>query len=99
MNPTRQKLIILCMGAAFLLLACQGVGYRPELSIQETAPGGLRLPATFNGTLPCADCVGIRYHLDLWSDGVFHLRQSYLGTSVVADNRGRWHKDPRRVHR
>jgi len=97
MNPTRQKLMILCMGAAFLLLACQGVGYRPELSIQETAPGGLRLPATFNGTLPCADCVGIRYHLDLWSDGVFHLRQSYLGTSVVADNRGRWHKDPSRA--
>ncbi|TNC65377.1 copper resistance protein NlpE N-terminal domain-containing protein [Rubellimicrobium roseum] len=27
---------------------------------------GLRLPATFTGTLPCADCLGIRTHLDLW---------------------------------
>ena len=117
MNPTRQKLMILCMGAAFLLLACQGVGYRPESSVQETAPskestswgkahstppeavdsGALTLPATFKGTLPCANCVGIRYHLDLWPDGVFHLRQSYLGTAVVADDRGRWHKDPSRA--
>ena len=131
MNPTRYKLKILCVGAAFLLLAlgCQGVGYRPESSAQETAPSkagmdqvaasggagppssakgpgtppttvdsaGLKLPATFRGTLPCADCEGIRYHLDLWPDGVFHLRQNYLGTSVVADNRGRWHKDPSRA--
>ena len=33
---------------------------------------GLRLPATFTGTLPCADCEGIYHHLDLWPDGVFH---------------------------
>jgi len=26
---------------------------------------GLRLPATFLGVLPCADCPGVRYHLDL----------------------------------
>jgi len=121
--------MILCVGAAFLLLACQVVGYRPESSAQETAPSkgdtdqvaasggsgppssakgggtppttvdsaGLKLPATFRGTLPCADCEGIRYHLDLWPDGVFHLRQNYLGTSVVADDRGRWHQDPSRA--
>lgn len=57
---------------------------------------GLKLPATFRGMLPCADCEGIRYHLDLWPDGVFYLRQSYEGTPVVAYDRGRWRRDPSR---
>jgi heat shock protein HslJ/uncharacterized lipoprotein NlpE involved in copper resistance len=56
----------------------------------------LNLPATFTGDLPCADCEGIRYHLDLWSDGVFHLRRLWLGTPGVEDDRGRWRWDPSR---
>jgi copper homeostasis protein (lipoprotein) len=36
---------------------------------------GLRLPSTFRGDLPCADCEAIRYHLDLWPDQAFHLRR------------------------
>jgi len=55
---------------------------------------GLKLPATFKGTLPCADCEGIRYHLDLWPDGVFHLRQAWAGTPTVQDEIGHWRKDP-----
>ena len=35
------------------------------------------LPATFTGTLPCADCPGIDYHLNLLNDGVYFLRQTY----------------------
>ena len=35
------------------------------------------LPATFTGTLPCASCPGIDYHLNLMVDGVFFLRQAY----------------------
>jgi len=35
------------------------------------------LPATFKGTLPCADCPGIDYHLNLLDDGVYFLRQTY----------------------
>jgi copper homeostasis protein (lipoprotein) len=134
MIPTEQqravlKRMIFCAGMAFLFLACQTVGYRPELSVQETSPGkagpvkvppaagaaplssdkgpigppatvdsaGLKLPATLKGILPCADCEGIRYHLDLWPDGVFHLRQTYLGTLRVADDRGRWDTDPNRT--
>jgi len=89
------KQTIFCMGAAFLLLACQVAGYRSEASAPEIAAGkastvkiaasgdggppasgkvssapaetvnaaGLKLPATFKGTLPCADCEGIRYTL------------------------------------
>jgi copper homeostasis protein (lipoprotein) len=57
---------------------------------------GLRLPATFRGDLPCADCEAIRYHLDLWQDQVFHLRREWLGKNLVRDEVGRWRVDPSR---
>jgi copper homeostasis protein (lipoprotein) len=37
------------------------------------------LPASFVGELPCADCPGIRYQLDLYPDQAFVLRMTYLG--------------------
>ena len=59
---------------------------------------GLQLPATFTGTLPCADCEGIAHHLDLWPDQGYHLRRTWLGRP--GDNRrdevGRWYADPGR---
>lgn len=58
---------------------------------------GLRLPASFTGTLPCADCAGIEYHLDLWPDQVFHLRREWLGDEpVVRGEAGRWYADAAR---
>ena len=59
-------------------------------------PPDLRLPATFRGDLPCADCQGIRYHLDLWPDHVFHLRREWLGRNLIQDELGRWRFDPAR---
>jgi len=38
-----------------------------------------RLPATFSGTLPCADCPGIDLHLNLLPDGVYMLSETYQG--------------------
>jgi len=35
------------------------------------------LPATFMGTLPCADCPGIDVHLNLLADGAYFLRETY----------------------
>jgi heat shock protein HslJ len=61
------------------------------------AAHGLRLPATFRGVLPCADCEGIRHHLDLWPDQVFHLRREWLGRQVIRDDIGRWSIDPQRA--
>ncbi len=56
---------------------------------------GLRLPATFAGDLPCADCEAVRYHLDLWPDQVFHLRRVWVGPkNSVRDDLGRWQVDP-----
>ena len=52
------------------------------------------LPASFDGDLPCADCAGIRYRLNLWSDQVFHLRRIWLGKDMRRDSIGRWSVDP-----
>jgi copper homeostasis protein (lipoprotein) len=43
----------------------------------KTVPLGV-LPASFVGELPCADCPGIHYHLNLLPDRVFFLRMTYL---------------------
>lgn len=59
-------------------------------------PLGLRLPASFVGELPCADCPGIRTHLDLWPDQAFHARQEYLGRDLTQYFLGRWRVDPAR---
>jgi copper homeostasis protein (lipoprotein) len=50
------------------------------------------LPASFEGELPCADCQGIFYHLDLFEDRVFFLRTTKLGYAVgaVSDAVGSW---------
>lgn len=89
--------------AALLLALCPGLA-----GVQaQTVPGteaqlgahGLRLPATFTGTLPCADCDGIAYHLDLWPDQGYHLRRVWLGrgsgegSDTRRDEVGRWHAD------
>ncbi|WP_375690080.1 YbaY family lipoprotein [Pseudooceanicola sp. LIPI14-2-Ac024] len=46
---------------------------------------GLTLPATFTGTLPCADCEGISHHLDLWPDHSYSLRRQWLGRDATAE--------------
>lgn len=60
---------------------------------------GLRLPASFTGVLPCADCEGIRHHLDLWPDQVYHMHREWLGRAdepLRRDEVGRWFADPAR---
>jgi copper homeostasis protein (lipoprotein) len=50
------------------------------------------LPATFTGTLPCADCPGIRYELTLYPDDSFLLRRAYIDrpASTADDDLGSW---------
>lgn len=48
------------------------------------------MPASFVGDLPCADCPGVRYQLDLFEDGVFYLRMTYLERDRSFDDIGRW---------
>ena len=55
---------------------------------------GLRLPASFNGALPCADCPAVQYRLNLWPDQVFHLRRTWEEKDMRRNSIGRWSVDP-----
>lgn len=49
------------------------------------------LPASFSGDLPCADCAGLRYNLNLFPDQAYFLSIRYLGKEApVAYDTGNW---------
>jgi uncharacterized lipoprotein NlpE involved in copper resistance len=56
--------------------------------------GSALLPALYRGDLPCADCAGTRYSLDLRRDHVFFLRMTHLGKGAGGcesfDDTGQW---------
>jgi copper homeostasis protein (lipoprotein) len=64
---------------------------KPANKSAQAAPLGA-LPASFIGELPCADCPGIRYHVNLFPDRVFFLRTTYIGRGDDAnfDDIGSW---------
>jgi heat shock protein HslJ len=48
------------------------------------------LPASFAGTLPCADCPGIRYRLDLMPDKTFTSCMTYDERNASFGDHGHW---------
>lgn len=56
---------------------------RPEATGPEFAMLG-QLPASFSGDLPCADCPGMRYRLNLFADQSFFLSTVYSGRDAPA---------------
>jgi uncharacterized lipoprotein YbaY len=91
--------------ASLMLRLVPGANPAPPAPAPESAPAlkvppvelppvvELRnLPATFTGTLPCADCFGVRYELTLAPDDVFFLRTTYVGRPAAAeqDDLGSW---------
>ena len=64
---------------------------KPAAKPAQAAPLGA-LPASFIGELPCADCPGIRYHVNLFPDRVFFWRTTYIGRADNAnfDDIGSW---------
>ncbi|HEY1895565.1 MAG TPA: META domain-containing protein [Terracidiphilus sp.] len=66
-------------------------GPAPAASPDPAQPSALSsLPATFVGTLPCADCPGIRYQLNLNADHTFTSRMTYEERNTSFDESGRW---------
>jgi hypothetical protein len=54
--------------------------------IQPTLP----TPATYTGELPCADCPGIDYQLNLLDDHAYAMRMIYRDRDTHFDERGHW---------
>jgi heat shock protein HslJ len=48
------------------------------------------LPATFVGNLPCADCPGIRYQINLAVGHTYSSRMTYAERNSSFDERGTW---------
>jgi copper homeostasis protein (lipoprotein) len=66
---------------------------KPAAASKSAQTGALaNLPGSFIGELPCADCPGIRYHVNLFPDRVFFLRTTHIGRSDDAayDDIGSW---------
>ena len=54
-----------------------------------------KLPASFSGVLPCADCPGMEYRVEFHEDGSYRMRTTYLergdnGTGKNIDDTGAW---------
>lgn len=86
-------LMALLLTGAALGSATASAGETVKSTINDEASSPLGdFPASFEGELPCADCPGIYYHLDLFEDGVFFLRTTYLGrgAGAISDTVGLW---------
>lgn len=52
-------------------------------------------PSTYKGLLPCADCPGIVYQLNLLPDHRYHMRLNYQDRAARFDEYGGWRTAPR----
>jgi copper homeostasis protein (lipoprotein) len=83
---------LVCVVGLLAVAGCSSAQTGEEVSTGAPQAERIALPGSFEGVLPCADCEGIRYHLDLFEDEVFFLRVSYLGRGddAVLDDVGSW---------
>lgn len=78
-------------------------GQPPEMMVgEDSLPAGVSAPVLatrYGGTLPCADCAGVRTELTLFSDPAtgapraYRMRETYLGTrdgDRTYDSAGAW---------
>lgn len=96
-----------CLAVSFVLMGCPGgpVNHDPRpryihppsmADAPTPTPAKASLPATYEGTIPCADCPGLRLTLAMWPDGVFYLRTAALseveaaGSDMSTYEIGRW---------
>ena len=68
-----------------IILVCMQASAGPEQE-QEIV-----LPATFLGVIPCANCPGVEYRLELFADGAYYLRMTYQEREAgQLDDIGTW---------
>ncbi len=95
---------LLILSVAGVLVSCGGNGRRQapasdqavaaptETTLQapdmHTAETSLDYPGTYTGTLPAADCPGIKATLVLADDGSYALHMEYLERGTAFDEKG-----------
>jgi copper homeostasis protein (lipoprotein) len=72
-----------------ILLGFASAGHA-QTSSQDGEPALRDLPATFVGMLPCADCPGIRYRVDLRQDHTFSSSMTYEERNASFVDGGKW---------
>ncbi len=97
MKHLTSVIVILCGVLAFegcTSSCCNVRADGPTVGYEIAQRVSLDFPATYSGILPCADCEGIRYTVNFWSDQVFFRRMTYLGKGegegAGFDDVGRW---------
>ncbi|HOC41567.1 MAG TPA: META domain-containing protein [Thermoanaerobaculales bacterium] len=84
----RRLAMIVIAAAVTMVGGCSPVPTAGSVRGTASSRERIELPASFEGDLPCADCEGIRHHLDLFEDGSFFYRLTYLGRDGVFDDIG-----------
>lgn len=66
------------------------------ISDGHNSQNSLDYAGTYRGTVPCADCEGIKMELTLNSDGTYELKAEYLGKPVDSnyEDKGTFTWDP-----
>jgi len=95
-----KKAIFTSFVASIVLFSCQSKGIQNQETktatqqdvqnfIKEhTSKNSLDWAGKYTGTLPCADCEGIHYIVELKQDGNFFIEQEYLGKETVYQDEG-----------
>ena len=97
-----KKSIFVSVFASIILFSCQSKGVQQEQknnSVDKAIPAiaamtdhnsknSLDWAGKYEGTLPCADCEGIKYIVELKKDGNFFIEQEYLGKETVYQDEG-----------
>lgn len=103
MNRT---LVMLAIAATLSITACNDPGKQEPNTTDNAADtsavsqpvdmhnaaNSLDLAGEYEGTLPCADCEGIKTTLNLNKDSLFTLKEEYLGKKSPAafNSKGKW---------
>lgn len=88
---THVRSYVLKDGRLFLSLKADGGTYEFEpMNANDRETALSNLPASFTGTLPCADCPGIRYQLDLMPDKTFASCMTYEERNASLGDHGHW---------
>lgn len=107
-----KKFILPSIITSLILFSCQTKGLqnseKKDIKVTEhitetidvNAANSLDWAGKYEGILPCADCEGIKYIVELKKDGNFFIEQEYLGKETVYQDEGfyKWDSSGNTIH-